>query len=378
MTEALEIESLTTAAGNRTTSKSAKAAATTAQQERSRRVVLGIALWLVICIIYLKSKGAGADADGGISAKATKSKSSSSKASVVAPSIKLQPLMEFMNRTAGIVYKDHYPDCLYILKQVMEPTTNRTKYILEQSMNDYWKHVIGFRKVQLKMNVGMLIDMVETLNMDSPLSSHLQENLLKKGTPQRYHHQLLHQRIYDAGGSLPFYTHWKILHPNDVTICNDVHKFPIFRRALPTTSSGSDSTVESATTKCMNDEFQYWLIPTAPIIRQIKKVSWSYKMEHMVPRVRQQRKIAVATTSTEINDPSTDYYTLQRKSNEHEQDNTLAGKLHCKFCIFRFFCFVLVYVSFCLFLWLPFRSRALSLLLNLCVCVCVCVCIIIF
>ena len=60
-------------------------------------------------------------------------------------------------------------------------------------------------------------------------------------------------------------------------------------------------------------------------------------MEHMVPRSRQERKIAVATTSTEINDPSTDYYTLQRKSNEHEQDNTLAGKLHCKFCIFFVF-----------------------------------------
>ena len=276
----------------------------TPRQPFHRRVVVGVGLWLAACVVYLRYSSGDASKEG---AGSTLSKQNTHQ---IAPSIPLQPMMEFMNKSAGVVYTDHFPDCLYVLKQTVEPQTNRTRYILEQSMNDYWKHIIGFRKVQLKFNVGILIDMVELLNMDGPLNAHLQQNLLAKNTPQRYHHQLLHQRIYDAGGSLPFYAHWRILHP-DPNICDTVHKFPIFRRSLPTECS---------------DDFNYWLIPTAPIIRQIKKVNWDFKRKHMVPRHRQQPKVAVATTASEVKTPTPEWNMLQQKA-----ENELAGKLQCKF-----------------------------------------------
>ena len=275
------------------------------QQFGQNRIFIGTCLWLVACFFYFRLSYTR-------DVQTLQSSSSSTKGGLrqQASPVDFSPMLEFMNASAGEIYSDHFPDCLYILQQTVDPATNRTRYVLKQSMNDYWKHVVGFRRIQLKFNLGILVDMVETLNMDAPLVAHLAENILDPKTPRRYQHELLHQRIFEAGGSFPFYAHWKVLHP-DPQICDDTHHFPIFRRALPTLCSS---------------DFNHWLIPTAPIIRQIKKINWPYKMQHMVPRARQQRVVAVATTAGEISVPNEELDSLKMKG-----QGSLSGKLHCEY-----------------------------------------------
>jgi hypothetical protein len=295
------------------------------QQSWTRQAVIGLGLWLVVWVVYTKSTRVGGDDE-----RTTKLKRGTVS---MVPGVAFPPMMEFINNSAGLLYPEHYPDCLFVVKQTIDPATNRTRYVLEQSLNDYWKHVVAFRRIQLKFNLGILVDMVETLNMDAPHNSHLQNDQLllldaasassSSSTNEQVEHALLHRRIYEAGGSLPFYTHWNVMH-DDPAICKNPLAFPIFRRSMP---------IECAT------NFSYWTIPTAPIIRQIKKVDWGHKMQHMVPRANQQKKVVVATTASEVNVPSTEITMLRTMGN-----NQLAGKLQCEYLV-CLACLVLVLFS---------------------------------
>jgi hypothetical protein len=234
---------------------------------------------------------------------------SSLKSTGEGPGVSFPPMLNFINESAGAIYPDNFPDCLFVLKQTMQPKTNRTKYVLEQSMNSYWKHAIGFRRVMLKLDTEVLEKMVEKLNLDAPAYAHLEDNLLEKQNHYGTHHAIIHQRIHDAGGSFPFYTHWKVIHP-DASICENPSAFPIFRRAIP---------IECGET------FSYWTIPTAPILKQIKTIPWAKKLDKNLPRENLQKMVVVATIASEVSRPNKELEWLRDKGR-----GALADKLHCK------------------------------------------------
>lgn len=228
------------------------------------------------------------------------------------PGVSFPPMLNFINESAGAMYPDNFPDCLFVIKQTVSSETNRTKYVLEQSMNSYWKHVVGFRRVMLKLDTEILENMVERLNLDAPAYTHLEDDLLKKKNHYGTNHAIIHQRIHDAGGSFPFYTHWKVPHPN-ASICENPSAFPIFRRAMPI--------------ECGHN-FSYWTIPTAPIFRQIKTIPWAKKLEKNLPRENLQKMVVVATTATEFSRPNEELDWLRDKGR-----GALVDKLHCKLCV---------------------------------------------
>lgn len=72
--------------------------------------------------------------------------------------VDLKPMMEFLNKTAGVpgpAYGNHQPDDLYIL------LNTGSSISFELSMNTYWKHPVSFRRRELTDGLNFLESTIE-------------------------------------------------------------------------------------------------------------------------------------------------------------------------------------------------------------------------
>jgi len=92
--------------------------------------------------------------------------------------IDLTPMMDFLNKSAGIpgpAYQNHQTDDLYVL------TNSESAISFELSMNTYWKHPVSFRRRELTDGLNFLQSTIEERlqnNKDSwpKLTSALEQN----------------------------------------------------------------------------------------------------------------------------------------------------------------------------------------------------------
>lgn len=217
--------------------------------------------------------------------------------------VDINSMLNFINESASkMYYPDNFPDLLFVLKQIQvvqkdddninddddttatsmsnnsQPTAttkNVTQYVLLQSMNTYWKQAHPFRKHQLGFNQQFLLDAVQILNRNVPSLLELNGH---NDNENSSNYLRLHQRIHDAGGSMPFYTNWKLHLNTNLTqvICPDKNRnsksnitipaIPIFQRALPVGCFGGNGTTDAT----LYNDYDYWTIPTSSILQQLE------------------------------------------------------------------------------------------------------------
>ena len=254
--------------------------------------------------------------------------------------VSLPPMLDYINVTASKMFPDKLPDCLYLLRQQpIDPQDKdqRITYFIEQSMNMYWKHDKSFRKHHLHYDMPLLDDATDALNQQAPVAATVLEPDKQKTNDTK--HAILHQRIYEAGGSLPFLINWRPSLPTTKTTSNSCpsshpHGFPIFQRALSADCSDYQND---------NIAFQYWTIPTAPILKS------KYENDSEIPAIDSNQMgnrdsllqaVVVATTSTPTTYGDDDHdadteesIALRREIQKLRQKSKteLADKLVCKY-----------------------------------------------
>ena len=240
-------------------------------------------------------------------------------------SVPWREYFSYANSSAGILYPNKFPDCLYILQQSVEVATNRTKIQLLQSMNTYWKHAVGFRKVHLRLNLQLLVDVVQVLNEQAPTLEDLKQ---REGQNQRTtinplpHAFLLHQRIFRSGGSFPFFANWNPSPNFNLDSCRSAGNktdpnglVPVFQSAVPL--------------DCW-PEMSYLTVPISPIL---KHVFGTAKANHRKPITsmatsgpEQQQNHAVAfIVTTDANKMDLEFRSILDQISQSELKHQIIG-----------------------------------------------------